>query len=109
MNHTEIAFERKKLAATCIVDKELDRRQNYRELQENSLRVALTGHVYAASLPEQKKLFTFKPPTFLEWLLRKPRTVELKVKISDLLIDPPPASPPTLRIMTLENMGEGKD
>ncbi len=102
LSEAEIKFTQRKLCAATLASLEYNTMKEVTGFYKESLMVSLTGLVYEASLPEQKVIHTVARPTFIEWLFRKERDVILTVKVSGLLLEPPPQSPPTIRIMTIE-------
>ena len=85
MEDKTLDFKREALYMRCAYNKELtydlDSFPNY-------ILQTLKTYIYSSTERKESFNYTFDPPTFLEWLLRKKREVTLKVVYKDVLVDP---------------------
>jgi hypothetical protein len=55
----------------------------------NQLTYLMKASVYEWSNPTQTVYKTFPAPSFLDWLLRRKKTVEIEVDCKEILVEPP--------------------
>ena len=92
MENSERVFVRQKLAAyekISLCETELIIDQIDDDFINKLATVILKGYVYENTKEIRNLSYTFKRPTFLDWILRRKRNVTVKVEVKDLLNDPP--------------------
>lgn len=100
-------FERKRLSAQCVVDKNLEVYQNgvdggFQNFMCDQLAYKMTGFIFEKSIAERSVVHVFDRPTFFEWLLRKSRAVKIKINVKDILVDPPKTKYDTICIYEID-------
>lgn len=56
------------------------------------LTAQLSVNFLARKKETRKEIYTFEPPTFLDWLLRRRRAVEVHLNVKELLKTPTPVA-----------------
>lgn len=82
-------YTKEKIAASCIVDITYKEGQVNDDFIRDQLTAKMQGFIYSHLSDVRTVSYTFSRPTFMEWLLRKPRTVNIECKMKEILINPP--------------------
>ena len=104
-----IKFDREKIAAMQIFSDDIIADMDLRigkccdQFVTQETTAILSAYFYSNKKEERIMSYTFKRPTFFEWLFRKKRTAKFNVVVKDLLINPP-NKPACSRIVTVEKL-----
>ena len=102
--YDEMTFERQKIATRVITDKKYYVDDN---IMEVTLEHNLAAYIYKHTVKKYNKTIYIDRPTFLEWLLRKQRSIVVNVDVSDILLDPPKLPDKTIRLYSFKEAING--
>lgn len=79
-----------------------------RDWVTGSMIYRMAAHLWAQTASSVEVVHTFPKPTFLEWLLGKPRNVKIHVEAENLLLSPVnvPEGLDTIRLYTAKAYGD---
>ena len=81
-----ITFEKGKISFITKIKMETGFTEN--DLIEENITARLTAEILERTVEEKTLEYTFKRPTFFDWLLRRKRKATFELKVKDLLLDP---------------------
>ena len=106
MGNTEFIDEKitaMRKISSCIVNKELKLGLNRDDFLEELLTAVLSAHIYSNMAEQRELVYSFKRPTFWEWITRKKRKATFTLNVKDLLINPPKNTDNVIRIYEVKN------
>lgn len=94
----QIKFTREYNSVFCKVSRlELSQGLESNDFSDGLMTLMLK-QIFYSTLSDTKDLeYTFNRPTFLEWILRKKKIVNVKCEVKDVLINPPKMRKETVR------------
>ena len=110
MENQEIKFDREKVAVMQKISKEVlsnlklefsQGEDDFVNEATEAMTMRLTGFIYSNLAEERDLNYYFDRPTFLDWLLRRRRKATFKLRVEDLLLNPPTTNK-TIRIYVTE-------
>ena len=95
-------FTKERILSQIAVDPKIELFQNSENgvniLLRDELRYRLSCWIYTKTIPEKEVVKFFNPPTFFEWLFKKPRMIRLKLNAKDVFTEPLTVDGKTLRL-----------
>lgn len=90
-------YQKERLGASILMEPEC---KAVYDLHLAQFVVKFVASIYQKTVLKRNITYGFKPPTFLEWVLRKPREVEIEIDVEDVLKKEniPPHSDGTIRL-----------
>jgi len=102
MDRKEIIFNRERVAQHLRYSKEMVSQMrltlNIEDYLTGELSAVLDSYLYTQTQEEKTISHYADRPKFFDWLLRRRKRVDFTIKARDVLLNPPPDNPPTIRL-----------